>query len=85
MVPAMLATRRITVNGRQVTEEIMADLVGSKITIISGLARGIDSVSHRNALEAGGRTAAVFACGLDTVYPGENGMKKGKQFTDKQL
>jgi len=69
---AIVGTRRPTVYGRQVTEEIVADLARSNITIISGLARGIDSVAHRVALEAGGKTAAVFGSGLDIVYPTEN-------------
>jgi DNA processing protein len=69
---AVVGTRRATVYGRQVTEEIVADLAQSKITIVSGLAKGIDSVAHRSALDAGGRSIAVFACGLDTVYPSEN-------------
>ncbi|MFC2071319.1 DNA-processing protein DprA [Chloroflexota bacterium] len=69
---AVVGTRRATVYGRQVAEEIAADLARSKITIVSGLAKGIDSVAHHSALEAGGRTIAIFACGLDVVYPGEN-------------
>jgi DNA processing protein len=69
---AVVGTRRATVYGRQVTEEIVADLARSRITIVSGLAKGIDSVAHRSALEAGGRSIAVFACGLDMVYPSEN-------------
>jgi DNA processing protein len=69
---AIVGTRRPTVYGRQVTEEIVADLARSKITIVSGLARGIDSVAHRAALDAGGKTAAVFGSGLDIVYPAEN-------------
>ncbi len=69
---AVVGTRRATVYGRQVTEEIVADLVRSKITIVSGLAKGIDSIAHQSALAAGGRSIAVFACGLDTVYPSEN-------------
>ena len=69
---AVVGTRRATVYGRQITEEIVADLARNKITIVSGLAKGIDSVAHRSALEAGGRSLAVFACGLDTVYPAEN-------------
>ncbi|MCL0057811.1 DNA-processing protein DprA [Dehalococcoidales bacterium] len=69
---AVVGTRRATAYGRQVTEEIVADLARSKITIVSGLAKGIDSIAHQSALEAGGRSIAVFACGLDIVYPSEN-------------
>jgi DNA processing protein len=69
---AVVGTRRATVYGKQVTEEIVADLAQHKITIVSGLARGIDSVAHRSALRAGGRTIAIFACGLDMVYPSEH-------------
>ncbi|MBI4187774.1 MAG: DNA-protecting protein DprA [Chloroflexi bacterium] len=69
---AVVGTRRATVYGRQVTEELVTDLARNKITIASGLAKGIDSVAHHSALEAGGRTIAVFACGLDSVYPPEN-------------
>jgi DNA processing protein len=69
---AVVGTRRATVYGRQVTEEIVTDLARNGITIVSGLARGIDSIAHRAALEAGARTMAVFACGLDIVYPAEN-------------
>ena len=69
---AVVGTRRATIYGKQVTEEIVTDLAQNKITVVSGLARGIDTVAHRSALEAGGRSMAVFACGLDIVYPGEN-------------
>ncbi len=69
---AVVGTRRPTIYGRQVTEEIVADLARSKITIVSGLARGIDSIAHRATLDAGGKTIAVFASGLDIVYPAEN-------------
>ncbi len=69
---AVVGTRRATVYGRQVTEEIVADLAQSKITVVSGLARGIDTVAHQAALDAGGRSLAIFACGLDSVYPSEN-------------
>ena len=69
---AVVGTRRPTIYGRQVTEEIVADLARSEITIVSGLARGIDSVAHRTTLDTGGKTLAVFASGLDIVYPGEN-------------
>ena len=69
---AVVGTRRATVYGRQAAEEIAADLARSKITIVSGLARGIDSVAHQAALDVGGRSIAVFGCGLDIIYPGEN-------------
>ena len=69
---AVVGTRRATAYGKQVTEEIVSDLARSRITTASGLARGIDSAAHHAALDAGGRTIAVFACGLDTVYPNEN-------------
>jgi len=69
---AVVGTRRATAYGRQVTEEIVADLAQSKITIVSGLAKGIDSIAHRSALDVGGRNIAVFGCGLDIVYPSEN-------------
>ncbi len=69
---AVVGTRRATVYGRDITERLVADLVRNRITIVSGLARGIDSIAHRAALKNGGHTIAVFACGLDEVYPPEN-------------
>ena len=69
---AVVGTRLATAYGRQVTEEIATDLAHNKITVVSGLARGIDTIAHQAALEAGGRTIAVSACGLDIIYPTEN-------------
>lgn len=69
---AVVGTRRATIYGKQITEEIVTDLTRNKITIVSGLARGVDTIAHRSALNTGGRTLAVFACGLDMVYPAEN-------------
>jgi len=69
---AVVGTRHSTMYGRQVTEDIVTDLARNGITIISGLAKGIDTIAHKSALNAGGRTIAVFACGLDLVYPSEN-------------
>jgi DNA processing protein len=69
---AVVGTRRATAYGKQVTDEIVTDLAQSKITIVSGLARGIDTVAHNSAIEAGGRTIAVLGNGLDIVYPSEN-------------
>ena len=69
---AVVGTRRPSAYGRQVAEEIVSDLSRNGITIVSGLAKGIDSVAHHSALEAGGRSIAIFGCGLDIVYPSEN-------------
>ncbi len=68
----VVGTRRSSAYGRQVTEEIVADLARNRITIVSGLARGIDAAAHRAALGAGGRTIAVCGSGLDIVYPDEH-------------
>ncbi len=69
---AIVGTRRATVYGRQAAEEFASGLARSRVTVISGLARGIDALAHRAAIEAGGRTIAVQACGLDLVYPPEH-------------
>lgn len=69
---AVVGTRRLTQYGRQVTRELVAGLVRNGVTIISGLARGIDAVAHQTALDAGGRTLAVLGSGLDCIYPSEN-------------
>ncbi len=69
---AVVGTRKISAYGREVTEIITRDLVVSGLTIVSGLARGVDSLAHRTAIEAGGRTIAVLGCGVDLVYPPEN-------------
>ncbi len=69
---AVVGTRRVTSYGRQVTEELVAALVQNGVTIVSGLARGIDAIAHRTALQHGGRTIAVLGSGPDNIYPPEH-------------
>jgi len=69
---AVVGTRNSTTYGRQVTERIVGDLVKGQVTIVSGLALGIDKIAHTAALDGGGRTIAVLACGLDIIYPSTN-------------
>jgi DNA processing protein len=69
---AIVGTRKMTGYGRQVTEHFASHLAKGKVTIVSGLALGIDTVAHTTALDAGGRTIAVLASGLDTIYPSSN-------------
>lgn len=69
---AIVGTRRITAYGRQVTEEIASTLARNGITIVSGLARGVDAIAHKATLMAGGRTLAVLGSGVDHIYPPEH-------------
>ena len=69
---AVVGARRATEYGEGVAEELGAQLAARGITVISGLARGIDSAAHRGALRAGGRTIAVLGSGADVIYPPEN-------------
>lgn len=69
---AVVGTRSATAYGRQLAERLVADLVQHGVTIVSGLARGIDAVAHRAALQGQGRTIAVLANGVDVVYPSEH-------------
>ncbi len=69
---AIVGTRRASTYGRQVTERLARELAEQRITIVSGLARGIDGVAHTATLDAGGRTIGVLGCGPDLVYPPEH-------------
>lgn len=69
---AVVGTRRLTAYGRQITRELVSGLVRNHITVVSGLARGIDAEAHRTAVDMGGRTLAVLGSGLDSIYPAEH-------------
>lgn len=69
---AVVGTRRATVYGREATEHLAGALARNKVTVISGLAKGIDTAAHQVALREGGRTVAVLGSGLDVIYPPEN-------------
>ncbi len=69
---SIVGTRRVTTYGKQITQDIAMYLAGNGITIISGLARGVDALAHQAALNAGGRTIAVLGCGVNIIYPPEH-------------
>ncbi len=69
---AVVGTRRVTPYGRQATEHFCEALAAAGVAIVSGLARGVDAIAHRVAVERGVPTVAVLAGGIDQVYPREN-------------
>jgi len=69
---AVVGTRQATTYGRQATSQLCRELAQHRVSIVSGLAKGIDTAAHRATLEAGGRTIAVLGCGPDIAYPPEN-------------
>ncbi len=68
----VVGTRQPTAYGRDQARRLSHELVAAGLGIISGFARGIDSIAHRAALETGGPTIAVLGCGVDVIYPSEN-------------
>jgi len=69
---AVVGTRKPTAYGRQAAADLAGALACNGVTVVSGLARGIDGIAHRAALEAGGRTVAVMGSGPDVIYPPEH-------------
>ena len=69
---SIVGSRKTSSYGRAMTERVSQELASRGVTIVSGMARGIDSVAHQGAISAGGRTVAVLGCGVDVVYPPEN-------------
>jgi len=80
----VVGTRRASAYGTAAAERLSADMAHAGLTIVSGMARGIDTAAHRSALEIGGDTVAVFGCGVDEVYPAEN-RKLATEIADKGL
>lgn len=70
---SIVGSRKFTEYGSYAAKKLSYDLSSKGIVIVSGMARGIDSVAHKAALEAGGKTIAVLGCGIDVCYPPENG------------
>jgi DNA processing protein len=68
----VVGTRRPTPYGVAVAERLSSDLANAGLTVVSGMARGIDTAAHKGTLAAGGDTVAVLGCGVDIVYPSEN-------------
>jgi DNA processing protein len=69
---AVVGARKASEQGRRLTRKLCRELAEAGLTIISGLARGIDTAAHRGALAGGGRTVAILGCGIDQIYPPEN-------------
>lgn len=69
---AFVGTRQPTSWGRSMTAKLVSGAVHTGFCVVSGMAAGIDTAAHRTALDEGGKTVAVFGCGVDVIYPSEN-------------
>ena len=69
---AVVGTRRVSPYGREVAGELGASLARHGVTVVSGLALGVDTIAHQSALDAGGRTVAVLGSSVDHIYPARN-------------
>ncbi len=69
---AIVGTRNVTAYGKQITRDTAEYLAHNGVTVVSGLARGVDGLAHHAAIEAGGRTIAVLGSGVDVIYPPEH-------------
>ena len=69
---AIVGTRNVTAYGKQITQDTAEYLARNGVTVVSGLARGVDGLAHHSAIEAGGRTIAVLGSGVDIIYPPEH-------------
>ncbi len=75
---AVIGSRKVTDYGKRLAHTFSEDLVRERVTIVSGFARGVDTIAHRSAHEAGGKTIAVLGSGIDVIYPANN-----KQFAEE--
>jgi DNA processing protein len=82
---AVVGTRRVSAYGRQVTDELASFLAANGVTVVSGLARGVDAIAHQAALKAGGRTVAVLGSGVDRIYPPEHSQLAEKMLSSGAL
>ena len=75
---AVIGSRKVTDYGKRIAHAFSEGLVRERVTIVSGFARGVDTIAHRSAVEAGGKTIAVLGSGIDVIYPAGN-----KQFAQE--
>ncbi len=78
----VVGARKFTPYGREVTEDIASSLGKAGVTVVSGLALGVDSIAHKACLDAGGKTIAVLPSGLDKIYPA-NHYQLSRQILEK--